>query len=157
MSQHQACHLRLIQSIYIYKWNFAVTNIFSRFFGFDLHPELPNRKPNGFFSCTDCIYHKNGYSKPCKSFTFKLTNGKSFTWKYYKFFDCDSRDVLYILICNNCDYFYIGKTIDFKQIIRKYKSNGNSTCRECWALKRLCKNWTFFSDLSVLSWKRSLP
>ena len=26
---------------------------------FDLHPELPNRKPNGLFSCTDCIYHKN--------------------------------------------------------------------------------------------------
>ena len=25
---------------------------------FDLHPELPNRKPNGLFSCTDCIYHK---------------------------------------------------------------------------------------------------
>ena len=22
-----------------------------------------------------------------------------------KFFDCDSTDVLYILICNNCDYF----------------------------------------------------
>ena len=47
---------------------------------FDLHPELPNRKPNGLFSCTDCIYHKNGYIKPCKSFTFKLTNGKSVTW-----------------------------------------------------------------------------
>ena len=28
-----------------------------------LHPELPNRKPNGLFSCTDCIYHKNGYIK----------------------------------------------------------------------------------------------
>ena len=41
---------------------------------FDLHLELPNRKPNGLFSCTDCIYHKNGYIKPCKSFTFKLTN-----------------------------------------------------------------------------------
>ena len=25
---------------------------------FDLHPELPNRKPNGLFSCTDCIYQK---------------------------------------------------------------------------------------------------
>ena len=23
---------------------------------FDLHPESPNRKPNGLFSCTDCIY-----------------------------------------------------------------------------------------------------
>ena len=33
---------------------------------FDLHPELPNGKLNGLFSCTDCIYHKNGYIKPCK-------------------------------------------------------------------------------------------
>ena len=76
---------------------------------FDLHPELPNRKPNGLFSCTDCIYHKNGYIKPCKSFTFKLTNGKSVTWNYNKLFDCYSKDVLYILIRDNCDYFYLGK------------------------------------------------
>ena len=101
---------------------------------FDLHPELPNRKPNRLFSCTDCIYHKNGYIKLCKSFTFKLTNGKSVTWSYNKFFDYDSKNVLYILICNNCDYFYLGKTIDFKQRIRKRKSDvkhpQNSTCRE---------------------------
>ena len=81
---------------------------------FDLYPELTNRKPVGLFSCTDCIYHKNGYFKPWKSFTFKLTNGKSATWNYNKFFDCDSEDVLYILICNNYEYFYHGKTIDFK-------------------------------------------
>ena len=63
------------------------------------------------------------------------TNGKSGTWNYNKFFDCDSKDVLYILICNNCDHFYHGKTIDFKQRIRKHKSDvkdpHNSTCREC--------------------------
>ena len=102
---------------------------------FDLHLELTNRKPNGLFSCTVCIYHKNGYIKPCKSFTFKLTNGKSVTWNYNRFLDCDSRDVLYILISNNCDYFYLGKTIDFKQRIRKHKSDvkhpQNITCREC--------------------------
>ena len=60
---------------------------------------------------------------------------KSATWNYNKIFDCDSKDVLYILICNNCDYFYLGKTIDFKQRIRKHKSDvkhpQNSTCREC--------------------------
>ena len=60
---------------------------------FDLHPGLPYRKPNGLFSCTDCIYHKNVYIKPFKSFTFKLTNRKSVTWKYNKFSDCDSKDV----------------------------------------------------------------
>ena len=102
---------------------------------FDLHPELPNRKPSGLFSCTDCIYHKNGYTKLCISFTFKLTNGKSVTWNHNKFFDCDFKDALYIVICNNCDYFYLGKTIDFKQRICKHKSDvkhpQNSTCREC--------------------------
>ena len=41
---------------------------------FDLHPELPNRKPNGLFSCTDCIYHKNGYVKLLKSFTLQMGN-----------------------------------------------------------------------------------
>ena len=102
---------------------------------FDLHPELPNRTPNGLFSCTDCMYHKNGYIKPCKSLTFKHTNGKSVTWNYNKFFDCDSKDVFNILICKNCDYFYLRKTIDFKQRIRKSKSDvkhpRDSTCREC--------------------------
>ena len=102
---------------------------------FDLHSELPNRKPNRLFSCTDCIYHKNGHIKPCKSFTFKLTNWKSVTWNYNKFFDFNSKDVLYILICNNCGYFYLGKTIDFKQRIRKHKSDvkypQNGTCTEC--------------------------
>ena len=43
--------------------------------------------------------------------------------------------MFYILICHNCDYFYLGKTIDFKQRIRKHKSDVkhplNSTCREC--------------------------
>ena len=101
---------------------------------FDFHPELPNRKPNGLLSCPDCIYHKNGYMKPWKSFTFKLTNGKSVTWNCNKFFDCNSKDVLYILISNNCGYFYLGKTIDFKQRIRKHISDvkypQNSTCRE---------------------------
>ena len=70
--------------------------------------------------------------------------------------DCDSKDVLYILICNNCDYFYLGKTIDFKQRIRKHKSDvkhpQNSTCRECAEHLRDCaKIEPFFSDLSVLS------
>ena len=116
---------------------------------FDLHPQLPNRKPNGLFSCTDCIYHKNGYIKPWKQFTFKLTNGKSVTWNCNKFFDCDSKDVLYILIGNNCDYLSLGKTFDFKQRISKHKPDvkhpQNSTCRERAEHLRDCvKNRAFF-------------
>ena len=80
------------------------------------------------FSCTDI--------KPCilNHANHKLTNAKSVTWNYNEFFDCDSKDFLYI-ICNNCDYFCLGKTIDFKQRIRKRKLDvkhpQNSTCREC--------------------------
>ena len=51
-------------------------------------------------------------------------------------------NVLYILICNNCDYFYLGKTTDFKQRIHKQKSDvkhpQNSTCRECTEHLRDC-------------------
>ena len=116
---------------------------------FDLHPQLPHRKPNRLFSSTDCIYHKNGYIKPCKSFTFKLTNGISVTSNYNKFFDDDSKDVLYILIFNNCDYFYFGKTMNFKQRIRKQKlvlkHPQKSTCRECAQHLRDCaKSEPFF-------------
>ena len=118
---------------------------------FDLHSELMNRKPSGLFSCTDCFYHKNGYIKPCKSFTFKLINGKSLTWNYNKLFDCNNKDVLYILICNNCDCFYLGKTMDFKQRIHKHKSDvkhpQNSTCRESAEHLRDCKKVECFFQI----------
>ena len=71
-----------------------------------------------------------------------------FTWNYNKFFDCDIEDVLYIIICNICEYFYVGKTIDIKQRIRKQKSNvkhpQNSTCRECADLLRDCAKIELF-------------
>ena len=58
------------------------------------------------------------------------------------FFDCHSKDVLYIRIFNNCDYFYVGKTIDFKEKIRKHNSYvkhpQKSTCRECAEHLREC-------------------
>ena len=44
------------------------------------------------------------------------------TWHYRRFFSCDSKDALYVLICNNCDFFYIGQTEELKQRIRKHKS-----------------------------------
>ena len=77
------------------------------------------------------------------------------TSKYNRIFDCDSKDVLYILICNNCDYFYLGKTIDFKQRIRKHKADvkqpQNRTFRECAEHLRDFAKIELFSDLSVLS------
>ena len=96
-------------------------------------PKSP--KLTGLFLCSNCVYHKAGYIIPCSSFSFKQTNGKTITWAYNNYFSCDSKDVIYILICKTCDNFYLGQTQDFKQITRKHKSDvknlHNSTCRIC--------------------------
>ena len=53
-----------------------------------------------------------------------------------------SKDVLYILICNNCDFFYIGQTEELKQRTRKHKSDvihpNNSNCKKCSEHLRTC-------------------
>ena len=76
---------------------------------------------------------------------------KSVSWNYNNFFDCDSKDVLHIPICNNCDYFYLRKTTDFKQRIRKHKSDvnqqQNSTCRECAEHLRDCTKIELFFQI----------
>ena len=47
-------------------------------------------------------------------------------------FSCDSKDVLYVLICNNCD-FHIGQTEELKQRLQKHKSDiihpNDSNCK----------------------------
>ena len=43
---------------------------------FEENPQPPPVKEVGFFSCNDCIYHRWGYFKSCKSFQFKA-NDKS--------------------------------------------------------------------------------
>ena len=57
-----------------------------------------------------------------KSFQFKVNN-KSMTWHYDRYFNCDSKGAIYILMCNSCEWFYLGQTTNLKQRIRKYKSN----------------------------------
>ena len=59
------------------------------------------------------------HTRISSTITMAILNGKFVTWNHNKFFDCDSKDVLYILICHNCDHFYLGKNIDFEQRIRK--------------------------------------
>ena len=94
-------------------------------------PKSP--KLTGLFLCNSCDCHKAGYIIPCSSFLFKLTNDKIITWTYKNFFSCDSKGVIYILICKTCDNFYLGQTQDFKPRIAKDKSDvknlHNSTCR----------------------------
>ena len=64
------------------------------------------------------------------------------TLHYRRFFSCDNKDVLYVLICNNCDFFYIRQTEELKQRTRKHKSDviysNNSNCKKCSEHSRTC-------------------
>ena len=64
------------------------------------------------------------------------------TWHYRRFFSCDSKDVLYVLICNNCDFFYIGQTEELKLRTRKQKSDvihpNNRNSKKCSEHLRTC-------------------
>ena len=103
-------------------------------------PTQAPTKEVGLYICKkSCIYHNTGYFRPCTQFKF----GK-FHWKYTRYFDCDSANVLYILICNNCWKFYIGETQETKQRTRKHKSDvlhpENSNCTKLSRHLRSCSN-----------------
>ena len=70
-----------------------------------------------------CKYHRLGYVTPCMSFTFGQYD--QFTWVYNRLFDCNSLNVIYVLICNTCWKFYIGETEDLKVRTRVHMSNAN--------------------------------
>ena len=82
---------------------------------FETKTILKSAKLTGLLLCSNCVYHKAGYIYPCSSFSFKVTNGKTITWVCKNYFSCDSKNVIYILICKTCDNFYLGQTQDFKQ------------------------------------------
>ena len=108
-----------------------------------------------FFLAQNCIYNKNDYFKECLSFSLK-SKSKLLTWHYRRFFSCGSKDVLYVLICNNCDIFYIGQIGELKQRTRKHKSDvihpNNTNCKKCSEYLRICskKKEPYFSIYPVL-------
>ena len=63
-------------------------------------------------------------------------------WHCQSYFNCDSKDVIYILICNTWEWFYLEQTANLKQGIRKYKSDvfhpQNSFCKKCSEHSRDC-------------------
>ena len=83
-------------------------------------------------------------------FLFK-SKTKLLTWYYRRFSSCDSKDVLCTIICNNCDFFYIGQTEEVKQRIRKHKSDvihpNKSNCKKCSEHLRTCSKMkeTYFN------------
>ena len=64
------------------------------------------------------------------------------TWHCKRFFSCDSKDVLYALIWNVCDFFIIAQIEKLKQRTGKHKSDvihpNNSNCKKCAEHLRTC-------------------
>jgi hypothetical protein len=65
------------------------------------------------------------YNKKCK--TCNYSNFKSFLYLKEDFIlpiltnsSCDSKNLIYILFCNYCNFFYIGQTMDIKERIYKH-------------------------------------
>ena len=42
-------------------------------------------------------------------------------WHYKSYFNCGSKNVIYILMCNTSEWFYLGKTTNLKKRVRKHK------------------------------------
>ena len=75
---------------------------------FETETILESPKLTGLFLCNNCIYHKAGYIVPSSSFSFKLTNGKTVPQTYKNCLRCDSKGVIYNLICKTSNNFYLG-------------------------------------------------
>ena len=69
------------------------------------------------------------------SFSVKLTNGKTVTWTYQNYFSCDTKDVLYILICKTCDNFScygsIPLTLDLSLGLIERDGGLSTVCHSC--------------------------
>ena len=97
----------------------------------------------GIHPCGKCTYCKKGYIKHTTEFT--LRNGNMLiTWKYTRLFTCDSVNVLYVILCNYCDEYYLGKAAVVKSRCSKHASDvrlpWNSNCRVCSEHLRNCSN-----------------
>ena len=64
------------------------------------------------------------------------------TLHYKRSFSCDSKDLLYVLICNNCDFSILDKLEELRQRTGKHKSDvihpNNSNCKKYSGHLRFC-------------------
>ena len=118
---------------------------------FSLVKPKKQKKP-GLFFCRGCKYHKTGFLKQCLFFNFGKYD--EFVWEYRRFFNCDSKNVIYVLKCRKCWKFYIGETGDLKIRTRKHKSDinhpKNSFCRELSEHLRSCSSSPHFMIFPIL-------
>lgn len=114
--------------------------------------EAPPPKQPGLRTCTGCKYHRLGFIKPCRFFSFG--EGGKYTWLYRRQFTCTSRDVIYVLKCRRCWKFYIGETCNFKKRVGKHKSDvqhpKNSHCRILVDHLRTCSSFPHFIIFPIL-------
>ena len=105
-------------------------------------PVFPQREV-GLFSCTSCVYCKDGLLESCKEIRFGQFG--QYVWRYSRKFTCNSVNIIYLVICGSCWEFYIGQTKDGKQRVCKHKSDvfnpHNSFCREFCEHVRNCTNY----------------
>ena len=104
--------------------------------------DIPRRKV-GLEHCKGvCKYHRLGYFVECLVFTFGLRD--RFSWSYNRLFDCNSKNVIYVVKCFNCWLFYIGETEDLKERTRLHMSNVhnpcNANCKKLSLHLRSCSN-----------------
>ena len=63
-------------------------------------------------------------------------------WRYERYFNCDNKNVIYIPMCNTCEWFYLGQIANLKHRIRKHKSDvfhpQKSFCKKCSDYLRDC-------------------
>ena len=112
-----------------------------------------NKKTPGLFNCRKgCKYHRHGYIRTCLGFRFGKNN--EFSWEYRRFFDCEAKNVIYVLICRKCWKFYIGETKNLKKRTRKHKSDishpKNSNCKELAEHLRLCSSSPHFRIFPIM-------
>ena len=110
------------------------------------------QKQSGLYNCRGCKYHRQGFIKSCLGFTFGKNN--EFSWEYRRFFNCNSKNVIYVLKCRRCWKFYIGETSDMKVRTRKHKSDishpKNSNCRELAEHLRSCSSSPHFLIFPIM-------
>ena len=63
-------------------------------------------------------------------------------WHYKCYFNWGNKNVIYILMCETCEWFYLGQTTNLKHRIRKHKSDvfhpQISFCKKCSEHLRNC-------------------
>ena len=112
---------------------------------FDLNPTPREPRKVGLIPCGHCKYCSAGYIVGATGFSFTSSSGRVIEWTYNRLFTCNSKNILYVLLCKNCCENYLGKSDTIKHRIAKHKSDvlnpHNSMCKICTNHLRDCSKF----------------